>query len=107
MKLEHYNHILKLILDAKYQASTSEEFKELVELYTVVTNDRKNRRGVIPRKYKERDQEFALYKGEEILSMGTIDELCEQFNVKRETMYYYGYQVYADRNPNGRRLVAL
>lgn len=33
--------------------------------------------------------EYALYKGEEILSIGTIDEIAREMNVQYRTIKYY------------------
>lgn len=54
-------------------------------------------------------KEYALYKGEELLGMGTIRELAERFNVKITTLYYYRTPTYLKRtsNEHGRRLVEL
>ncbi len=37
------------------------------------------------KKYKE----YALYKGEELLAIGTKKELAEKFNVKESTITFY------------------
>lgn len=54
-------------------------------------------------------KEYALYKGEELLGMGTIRELAERFNVKTTTLYYYRTPTYLNRTSDtkGRRLVEL
>ena len=54
-------------------------------------------------------KEYALYKGEELLGMGTIRELAKKFNVKITTLYYYRTPTYLRRtsNEHGRRLVEL
>lgn len=56
-----------------------------------------------------RVKEYALYKGEELLGMGTIRELAEKFNVKTTTLYYYRTPTYLKRtsNEHGKRLVEL
>lgn len=33
--------------------------------------------------------EYALYKGEKLLDIGTLDELQEKYKVKRRTLYFY------------------
>lgn len=55
------------------------------------------------------EKEYALYKGDELLDMGTVKELARQFNVKIETIHYYNTPTYKRRtNPNrARRLVPL
>lgn len=37
---------------------------------------------------------YALYKGEECLGIGTIYQLSEKFNVKLETIKFYGTNAY-------------
>ena len=39
--------------------------------------------------YDHARKEYALYKGDELLGMGTVKELARQFNVKIETIHYY------------------
>lgn len=38
---------------------------------------------------KNRYKEYALYKGEECLAIGTKKELAKQFNVKEKTIEFY------------------
>lgn len=54
-------------------------------------------------------KEYALYKGEEIIAMGTKREIAEQLGVSVNTVGYYGTPVYARRTSEskGRRLVEL
>lgn len=53
-------------------------------------------------------KEYALYKGEELITMGTKREIAEQLGVSPSTVGYYGTPVYARRtSDNGRRLVEL
>lgn len=53
-------------------------------------------------------KEFALYKGEELIAMGTKKEIAEQLGVSASTIGYYGTPVYARRTTErGRRLVEL
>ena len=55
-----------------------------------------------------RAKEFALYKGEELLAMGTKREIAKQLGVSASTIGYYGTPVYARRtSENGRRLVEI
>ena len=55
-----------------------------------------------------RAKEYALYKGEELLAMGTKREIAEQLGVSTSTVGYYGTPVYARRTSgNGRRLIEL
>lgn len=54
-------------------------------------------------------KEFALYKGEELIAMGTKKEIAKQLGVSVNTVSYYGTPVYARRtnDSKGRRLVEL
>lgn len=53
-------------------------------------------------------KEYALYKGEELLAMGTKREIAEQLGVSASTVGYYETPVYARRtSENGGRLVKL
>ena len=54
-------------------------------------------------------KEYALYKGEELLSIGTIDEISEELGIKASTIYFYKSPAYTRRTSetNGRRLVNL
>lgn len=53
-------------------------------------------------------KEYALYKGEELIAMGTKKEIAEQLGVSPSTVGYYGTPVYAHRtSDNGRRLIEL
>ena len=53
-------------------------------------------------------KEYALYKGDELLAMGTKREIAEQLGVSVNSVSHYGTPVYARRtSENGRRLVKL
>jgi len=59
-------------------------------------------------------KEYALYKGENILAIGTIGEIAKEMGVQKETIAYYKTQVYQNRlkrrnaiNGNVRMLVLL
>lgn len=55
-----------------------------------------------------RAKEYALYKGEELLVMGTKREIAKQLGVSPSTVGCYGTPVYARRtSENGRRLVEI
>lgn len=41
--------------------------------------------------------EYALYKGEEILSIGTIEEIAKELGVRKETIYFYQSSAYKKR----------
>lgn len=55
------------------------------------------------------EREYALYKGDELLGIGTARELAKQFNVSIATIHYYSTPTYKKRtNPaKARRLVLL
>ena len=42
-------------------------------------------------------KEYALYKGENILAMGTIDQIAREQGVKKATIAYYKTQAYQNR----------
>lgn len=56
---------------------------------------------------------YALYKGEDILSIGTTKEICEELNITPNTLYFYGSPTYKRRISkrknmrNARELVVL
>ncbi|MFS9164927.1 hypothetical protein QM879_01085 [Streptococcus salivarius] len=54
-------------------------------------------------------KEYALYKGDELLAMGTKKEIAEQLGVSVSTIYYYHTPTYAKRTSEtkGRILVDL
>ena len=54
-------------------------------------------------------KEYALYKGEKLLDIGTLDELQEKYKVKRRTLYFYQSPANRrrDRKGNMRVLVKL
>ncbi|AZF89035.1 host nuclease inhibitor [Streptococcus phage CHPC875] len=54
-------------------------------------------------------KEYALYKGEELLAMGTKREIAEKLGVSVNTITFYGTPSYAKRTNEGlsRRLVKL
>lgn len=58
-------------------------------------------------------KEYALYKGEDLLCIGTIKEIAEKFNVQQGTIKYYLTNAYKrklskrKKIKNARELVAL
>jgi hypothetical protein len=44
-----------------------------------------------------KEKEYALYKGEEIIAIGTIDEIAEKTNVDRKTIMFYKTDSYKKR----------
>ncbi len=49
----------------------------------------------------KKDRVYALYKGEEFLTLGTIDEIASIMKVKRETIYFYTMPAYKRRIKKG------
>lgn len=46
-------------------------------------------------------KEYALYKGDKFLMIGTIDEIAKAYNIKPRTVRFYASQVYKNRRKNG------
>lgn len=52
--------------------------------------------------------EYAVYKGDEILGIGTVSELAKQFNVKKETVRFWTSLANKKRNEKcGNRKIAI
>lgn len=47
-------------------------------------------------------REYALYKGEEILAIGSLKEIAKLTGTKRETVAFYGTPAYKKRLANRR-----
>lgn len=47
-------------------------------------------------------QDYALYKGNELLDMGTAEEIAARRGVKPETIYYYATSRYRKRRRNSK-----
>lgn len=47
-----------------------------------------------------RKKEYALYKGEKILSIGTIKKIAKELNVLPETIHFYQTPTYMKRLKN-------
>lgn len=56
-----------------------------------------------------REKNYALYRGEKFLGIGTKKELAELLNVKVETISFYGTPAYKKRikKNKSRRLVCI
>lgn len=53
-------------------------------------------------------KEYALYKGDELIAIGTIKELAKMQGVKEETIRYYTSKVYRKRTTEeGYRVIKL
>lgn len=51
--------------------------------------------------------EYALYKGENLLAMGTAKEICEQANIKLSTFHYWSSKWYKKHIFNNKRRVVI
>ena len=54
-------------------------------------------------------KEYAVYKGDQILVVGTLEECAKKLNVKPGTILFYGTPSYIKRTTeeNGRRVVRI
>ena len=43
------------------------------------------------------NKEYALYKGDELLDMGTLEYLSKKFNIKRKSLLFYQSPTYRRR----------
>lgn len=52
-------------------------------------------------------KEYALYKGDELLDVGTLEYLSKKFNIKKRTLLFYQSLAYRKRTSErkGRRLI--
>lgn len=50
---------------------------------------------------------YAIYKGDDFLFMGTKKECSDYLNVKESTIFYYTTPTYKKRNKNGNSLVVI
>ena len=55
------------------------------------------------------EKEYALYKGDKLLAIGTARELADKFCVKVSTIHFYKSPTYTKRTSDarGRRLVEI
>lgn len=51
-----------------------------------------------PRKDK---REYALYKGDELIMIGTVEEIAKHQGVKESTIHFYHSPTYKKRTKNG------
>lgn len=49
-----------------------------------------------------RKKEYALYKGDECLGIGTRKELAQKFNLKEKTISFYSSPTYLKRHEKSR-----
>lgn len=45
-------------------------------------------------------RQYAMYKGEECLAIGTSKEICKQMNISMKTFQYYRTNAYKERIKN-------
>lgn len=50
--------------------------------------------------------EYALYKGDEFIMIGTLKELSEYLRVKKDTVYFYSMPAYQKRS-KGNAIVVI
>lgn len=51
---------------------------------------------------------YSVYKGDEEIAFGTIDEIANKLNIKPESVLFYGTPTYINRtSENARRLVRV
>lgn len=53
------------------------------------------------------DKDYALYKGEQLLSIGTLEEIAESLDVQKVTLKQYLYPSYQKRSKKVRNTRAL
>lgn len=46
---------------------------------------------------RKKVKEYALYKGDEFIDLGTVDHLAKRLNVKENTIRFYSYPTYQKR----------
>lgn len=49
--------------------------------------------------------EYALYKGEDLLAIGTIKEIADKMKVGIRTIYFYQTPTYKNRGKDNRRVL--
>lgn len=52
-------------------------------------------------------KEYALYKGDECLGIGTLEELSIKFGIKRKTLLFYKTPAYLKRRANSKNYRVL
>jgi len=50
---------------------------------------------------------FAVYKGEELLTIGTLKECAKKLNVKEDTVKFYKSKTYQNRGSGKNRRIAI
>lgn len=54
-------------------------------------------------------KEYALYKGDELLGVGTVEELSKELGIKKTTLHFYASPAYEKRtnSEKARRLIEI
>lgn len=52
---------------------------------------------------KKKSKEYAIYKGNNLIFMGTIEECMKHFNVERKTVYFWSSPANKKRADTGER----
>jgi hypothetical protein len=52
-------------------------------------------------------KEFMVYRGDEFIDVGTLDELSKRLNKKRETLRFYTTPIYHNRCKIGKKRLLL
>lgn len=52
-------------------------------------------------------KEYAIYKGDEIIGIGTAKELAEKLKVKRDTIYFWKSPTNLKRTKKGRIAIVI
>ena len=55
----------------------------------------------------QKRKEYALYKDEECLAIGTIKEIAEKMKVKYRTIYFYTMPTYKRRCKNSKKRLTM
>lgn len=54
-----------------------------------------------------RKKTYAMYKGDEFVDLGTIDELSERLNLTKDTLYWYTSEIARNRKGNRKYLIEI
>lgn len=54
-----------------------------------------------------REKFYALYKGDEIIAIGTLKELGKLLNVSPRTIFFYSTPTYRKRNKGGNSYIVI
>jgi hypothetical protein len=54
-----------------------------------------------------REKFYALYKGDEVIAIGTLKELGKLLNVSPRTIFFYSTPTYRKRNKGGNSYIVI